>query len=79
MRILIGDLTWGFLGARGDLREKLENSGVKYEDRKIIDEPAFSVEELIQQILSVDIVVSSRVDNLVFGLMLGGRRCDFVS
>lgn len=69
VRILIGDLTWD-LGARGDLREKLENSGVKYEDRKIIDEPAFSVEELIQQILSVDIVVSSRFHNLVFGLML---------
>jgi polysaccharide pyruvyl transferase WcaK-like protein len=69
VRILIGDVTWD-LGAREDLRKELEKYGIMYEDGKIIDQPAFSVEELIQQISSVDIVVSSRFHNLVFGLML---------
>ncbi len=58
VRILIGDAVYDE-GARRDLRRGLEDRGVSYEDRRIIDEPASSVDELLSQLSSVDIVVSS--------------------
>jgi len=42
-----------------------------YEDGRIIDEPASSVDELLSQLASVDVVVSVRFHNLLLGLMLG--------
>ena len=69
VRILIGDFVWD-QGVRQDLRRALEEREVTYEDDKIIDAPAFSLDELIVQLSSVDIVVSSRFHNLVLALML---------
>jgi polysaccharide pyruvyl transferase WcaK-like protein len=69
VRILIGDVVYDE-GVRLDLRRSLGERGVKYEDGRIIDEPASSVDELILQLSSVDVVVSSRFHNLVLALML---------
>jgi polysaccharide pyruvyl transferase WcaK-like protein len=69
VRILIGDFAYD-QGVRQDLRRALEERGVTYEDGKIIDTPSFSVDELLLQLSSVDIVVSSRFHNLVLALML---------
>jgi polysaccharide pyruvyl transferase WcaK-like protein len=70
VRILIGDFVWD-QGVRQDLRRALEGRGVTYDNGQIIDTPAFSVDELLMQLSSVDIVVSSRFHNLVLALMLG--------
>jgi polysaccharide pyruvyl transferase WcaK-like protein len=69
VRILIGDFVYD-QGVRQDLKRTLEERGVTYEDGKIIDIPAFSVDELLLQVSSLDIVVSSRFHNLVLALML---------
>jgi polysaccharide pyruvyl transferase WcaK-like protein len=69
VRILIGDFAYD-QGVRQGLRRALEERGVTYEEGKIIDSPAFSVDELLLQLSSVDIVVSSRFHNLVLALML---------
>ncbi len=70
VRILIGDAVWD-QGVRQDLRRALEQRGVKYEDGRIIDEPASSVDQLLSQLSTVDVVVSCRFHNLLLALMLG--------
>jgi polysaccharide pyruvyl transferase WcaK-like protein len=69
VRILIGDFVYD-QEVRQDLRRVLKERGVTYEDGKIIDTPALSVDELLLQLSSLDIVVSSRFHNLVLALML---------
>jgi polysaccharide pyruvyl transferase WcaK-like protein len=56
---------------RRDLRRELEERGYSYEDGRIIDEAACSVDDLLSQLASVDVVVSSRFHNVLLGLMLG--------
>ena len=70
VRVLIGDFVWD-QGVRGDLRKELEERGYSYKDGRIIDEPASSVDELLSQLASVDVVVSSRYHNVLLGLVLG--------
>jgi polysaccharide pyruvyl transferase WcaK-like protein len=70
VRVLIGDVVYD-QGVRHDLRRALEERGLKYEDRRIIDEPASSVGDLLLQLSTLDIVVSSRFHNLLLALMLG--------
>ena len=70
VRLLIGDVAYDG-HARQDLRLLLERGGLKYEGRKIIDEPARSVGELLSQLAATDIVVASRFHNVVLALMLG--------
>src|SRR5271170_930372 len=69
VRVLIGDVVCD-QGVRHDLRRALEARGVKYGDGRIIDDPPASVDELLSQLSSVDVVVSSRFHNLVLALML---------
>src|SRR5262249_44618683 len=69
VRLLIGDLVWDE-GVRQDLRKELEERRLKYEDGRIIDEPASSVGELLSQLSSVDVVVASRFHNILLALML---------
>jgi polysaccharide pyruvyl transferase WcaK-like protein len=69
VRILVGDYVWD-RGVRQDLRRVLKERGVTYEDGKIIDTAAFSIDELLLQLSTLDIVVLSRFYNLVLALML---------
>lgn len=70
VRVLIGDFVWD-QDVRKDLRKALEHRGVKYEDTRIIDEQACSVDQLLSQMSMVDVVVSSRFHNILLALMLG--------
>lgn len=69
VRILIGDFAYD-QEVRQDLRRALEERGVVYQGGNIVDIPAPSVDELLLQLSSVDIVVSSRFHNLVLALIL---------
>ncbi|MGC1361437.1 MAG: polysaccharide pyruvyl transferase family protein [Silvibacterium sp.] len=69
VRLLIGDVAYDN-GVRQDLKKLLEERGLKYGDGRIIDEPASSVEELLSQLASADIVAASRFHNLLLALML---------
>jgi polysaccharide pyruvyl transferase WcaK-like protein len=69
IRILQGDVKYDAI-TRADLRARLEQRGVHYEQAGIFDEGSSTVEELIEQIAQVDIVVSPRFHNLLLGLML---------
>ena len=69
VRVLVGDVVWD-RGVRRDLKKALEERGLKYEDASIIDEPASSVDELLSQLSSVDVVVASRYHNVLLALLL---------
>jgi len=70
VRILIGD-TAHDQRVRQDLRALLEgHNKTDYQEKRIIDEPAASVAELLSQLASTDVVVSSRFHNLLLALML---------
>jgi len=70
VRLLIGDTVYD-QGARQDLRGLLEARGWNYGDPAIIDEPATSVDELLSQLATTDLVVASRFHNLLLAIMLG--------
>ncbi len=66
VRLLIGEL--------GDASTKQEIRGLldkfpKCDDRRIIDEPIFSVESLLSQIAATDIVVATRFHNVILSLL----------
>ena len=69
IRILQGDAKHD-RRTRADLRTRLEQRGVRYDQAGIVDEDTATVEELLAQLAEVDIVVSPRFHNLLLGLML---------
>lgn len=69
VRILQGDSRYD-RHARSDLRAKLEERGIHYDQAGIIDEDCATVEELLPQIADADIIASPRFHNLLLGLML---------
>jgi len=69
VRILQGDAKHD--GAtRTELRARLAQRGIRYENSGIFDEGGSSVEEILDQISRVEIVVSPRFHNLLLGLMM---------
>jgi polysaccharide pyruvyl transferase WcaK-like protein len=69
VRVLIGDVVWDS-DVRQDLKNELEERGLKYEHGRLIDHPASSVGDLLLQLSSVDVVVASRFHNVLLALML---------
>ena len=69
IRILQGDVKYDTL-TRADLKARLEQRGVHYDQAEICDDGSSTVEELLEQIAQVDIVVSPRFHNLLLALML---------
>jgi polysaccharide pyruvyl transferase WcaK-like protein len=69
VRILQGDAK-NDASTREELKARLEKRGFRYEKYGIIDEGSTTVEELIAEIGSVDLVVSPRFHNLLLGLMM---------
>jgi polysaccharide pyruvyl transferase WcaK-like protein len=69
VQLLIGDVEYDNR-IRQDLRAQLERHGLKYESGQIIDEPARSVDELLDQLQGAHIVVASRFHNVLLALML---------
>lgn len=69
VRLLIGDVAYD-PAATNALKTYLEESGIRYENGAIIDEPAASVDEVLSQIAASDFVVASRFHNILLALML---------
>jgi len=69
IRILQGDAKHD-KSTRADLKTRLDQRGIRYDNAGIIDEDTTTVEELLTQLAEVDIIVSPRFHNLLLGLML---------
>jgi polysaccharide pyruvyl transferase WcaK-like protein len=69
VRLLIGDVFYDGR-VKQDLRESLRTRGFKFEDGQIVDEPIGSLEQLLSQIETSDVVVSPRFHNVILALML---------
>jgi polysaccharide pyruvyl transferase WcaK-like protein len=69
VRVLIGDVKYDSSVKQG-LLELLEKRGIKYEDGQFINEPIFTEEQLLPQLVDTDIVVSPRFHNVILALML---------
>lgn len=69
VRLVIGDVSYD-TQVLADLRKALSGKDVKYENHQLIGDPIESLEELISQLTTSDVVVSPRFHNVVFGLML---------
>jgi polysaccharide pyruvyl transferase WcaK-like protein len=70
VRVLIGDLTYDEQVVF-DLREVLRQKDVARFGDLFVDQPATSVEEVMQQIAEVEVVVASRFHNVLLALLLG--------
>jgi polysaccharide pyruvyl transferase WcaK-like protein len=68
IRILQGDSRYDVI-TRGDVRKRLEERGIRYDEADIVDEDTKTVEELLAQLAQVDLIVSPRFHNLLLGLM----------
>jgi polysaccharide pyruvyl transferase WcaK-like protein len=70
VRLLIGDAVYD-QRVRQDLRLLLEGNGIKHEEGKLVDDPAVSVQDVLSQLASTDVVVASRFHNVLLALLLG--------
>ena len=66
---MIGDASYD-TQVLADLRKSLNERNVKHENLQVIDEPIESLEQLVSQLATSDIVVSPRFHNVVLGLLL---------
>jgi len=69
VRLVIGDVSYD-TQVLADLRKSLHERKVNYENHQVIDEPIESVQQLIAQLATSDIVVSPRFHNVVLALLL---------
>ena len=69
VRLVIGDASYD-TQVLADLRKSLNERNVKHENLQVIDEPIESLEQLVSQLATSDIVVSPRFHNVVLGLLL---------
>ncbi len=67
VRLLIGDL--GDVHAKQELINLLRGQLLVWDDRRIIDEPIRSVEDLLSQIVATDFVVATRFHNVLLALL----------
>jgi polysaccharide pyruvyl transferase WcaK-like protein len=68
VRLLIGDL--GDTPVTREFRSLLKQRSVTQEEERIIDEPVASVEDLLKQLATTDVVVATRYHNVVLALLL---------
>ncbi len=69
VRLLIGDSSYD-RRIKGDVIQRLQERGSKYEKGQIIDEPVASVEQLMAQLAEADIVIATRFHNILLALLL---------
>jgi polysaccharide pyruvyl transferase WcaK-like protein len=69
VRVIIGDVLYDS-GVKQDFMELLHERGLMNQEGQIVNEPVFTVEQLLSQIAAVDFLVTSRFHNLVLALML---------
>ena len=68
VRLLIGEVS--DMGASDEFRSLLKTSLGTYDEGRIIDQPALSLEQLLPQIAATDIVVATRFHNILLALVL---------
>jgi len=68
IRLLIGDLS--DMSVSEEFKSLLKASFGAYDEERIIDQPALSVEQLLPQIAATDIVVATRFHNVLLALVL---------
>lgn len=69
VRLLIGDTVFDSRALQ-DLRALLQRRGIHLTDNRITDEPADSVDQVLSQLAATDLVVASRLHNIVLALVL---------
>jgi Uncharacterized conserved protein len=69
VRVIIGDVLYDS-GVKQDFMELLHERGLMDKEGQIVNEPVFTVEQLLSQIAAIDFLVTSRFHNLVLALML---------
>jgi polysaccharide pyruvyl transferase WcaK-like protein len=69
VRVIIGDVLYDS-GVKQDFMELLHERGLMNQGGQIVNEPVFTVEQLLSQIAAVDFLVTSRFHNLALALML---------
>jgi polysaccharide pyruvyl transferase WcaK-like protein len=67
VRLLSGDL--GDVHVREELKELLRERLSMHDQRRIIDEPVLSVENLLAQIAATDVIVATRFHNVLFAFL----------
>jgi len=67
IRLLSGDLA--DMHARQELRDLLRERLPATDEEHIIDEPIYSVEDLLSQVVATDIVVATRFHNVLLALL----------
>jgi polysaccharide pyruvyl transferase WcaK-like protein len=68
VRLLIGEVS--DRGASDEFKSLLKTSLGTYDEGRIIDQPALSLEQLLPQIAATDIVVATRFHNVLLALLL---------
>jgi polysaccharide pyruvyl transferase WcaK-like protein len=69
VRVIIGDVLYDS-GVKQDFMELLHERGLMNQEGQIVNEPVFTVKELLSQIAAIDFLITSRFHNLVLALML---------
>ncbi len=69
VRLLIGELT--DIAVRNDLLRMVKEARPALPEGRIIAEPAYSLQDVMQQIAETDIVIATRYHNLVAAIKLG--------
>lgn len=69
VRVIIGDVLYDS-DVKQDFMEVLHERGLLNNEGQIVNEPVFTVEQLLSQIAAIDFLVTSRFHNLVLALML---------
>ena len=69
VRLLIGDVVYD-KRVRQDVIERL-NKNTVYEKSQLISEPLSSVDQLLAQLMTTDMVIATRFHNVVLALLLG--------
>ena len=69
VRVIIGDVLYDS-GVEQDFMELLHERGLMNKEGQIVNEPVFTVKQLLSQIAIIDFLVTSRFHNLVLALML---------
>jgi polysaccharide pyruvyl transferase WcaK-like protein len=68
VRLLIGDLVDA--PVKREFRSVLKEQSVTYNEERIIDEPAASVDDLLSQLAATDLIVATRFHNVLLALLL---------
>jgi polysaccharide pyruvyl transferase WcaK-like protein len=68
VRLLIGDVS--DRNASKEFKSVLKASLGQYDEERVIDQPALSVEQLMSQIAAADIVVATRFHNIILAMLL---------